>query len=218
MLGEYWRQIGLKALYHFNGNSQDSSGNNYHGTDSSISYNILNGKVGQGAVFSSAAANNYYITLPSGVAITTGSVSVWLNAKTGGSPYTIIDRLNGDSRAAPDRRLKFYLNSSQAFLQNNNGNDFSNNFPYSIVNKVINLTVTLASGGTTNWYFMGAPWGSSANLGTITSNGETVRVGKNHDGVNYPFGGDMDELAIFSTILTPKQVRQWVGMTMGKYF
>lgn len=47
-LGELRPETGLRGLYHLNGNSGDSSGNGYNGTDTNITYSSANGKFGQG--------------------------------------------------------------------------------------------------------------------------------------------------------------------------
>jgi len=50
-IGEAYPQSGLVAGYHFNGRSTDFSGNNNHGTDTSVTYSQANGRFGKGAGF-----------------------------------------------------------------------------------------------------------------------------------------------------------------------
>lgn len=73
MLGEY---LGAgsgttKILYHFNGNSNDSSGNANNGSDSNITYSLTDKFLGQGAVFTYAGQS---------IITSTGNVGVSGNA------------------------------------------------------------------------------------------------------------------------------------------
>lgn len=55
-LGELRPQTGLVGLWHLNGNSTDTSGNNNNGTDTAITYSQTNGKFGQGAGFNGSSS------------------------------------------------------------------------------------------------------------------------------------------------------------------
>ena len=55
-IGELWPQSGLVGLWHLNGHSTDFSGNNNHGTDTSVTYSMANGKFNQGAGFNGSTS------------------------------------------------------------------------------------------------------------------------------------------------------------------
>jgi len=72
-------QFGTTAgLWHLNGNSTDSSGNNNHGTDTAITYSQANGKFGQGAGFNGSTSK---ILLADNLFKYTGdfTASCWVN-------------------------------------------------------------------------------------------------------------------------------------------
>jgi hypothetical protein len=77
--------LGGLANYNFNGNSNDSSGNGYNGTDTAITYSLANGRFGQGAGFNGSSSR---ILVPAGArvgALSAFAIHVWFKTTFSGS-------------------------------------------------------------------------------------------------------------------------------------
>lgn len=90
--GEYISSSATKLLLHFNGNSNDSSGNGFNGTDTDVTYSQANGKLNQGGGFN-GTSSGIDITSNSALNIesidSTISVRVKVNSLPSGNGYVL---------------------------------------------------------------------------------------------------------------------------------
>lgn len=82
----------VKGLWHFNGDSVDSSGNGYNGADTSIVYATSSGKLGQGADFNGTNSKINFDNVLGSVLSSSSSVAFWLTMDANNLDKMILDK------------------------------------------------------------------------------------------------------------------------------
>lgn len=224
-------QPGLQALYHFDGNSNDLSGNGINGTDTNITYSLANGKFGQGAGFNglSSRINNIggIPALAGRAAITWGG---WINTNTVSMPPTTQRMAMAyGSRAAlsvqvcqllitanATQVLVGTVSGAQSYIASENSVPPTNIYRFAIgvynstdlklfINGAL-VTVTSAPGGNTN-----SP-GEGQNGLHIGHMGVTSEVDYNDW-----WSGAIGQSFFLNREVTASEIRKWYAWTRGKY-
>lgn len=221
-LGELWPQAGLVFGTHLNGNSTDFSGNNYHGTDTSITYSQAYGKLNQGAYTTSgiincgsAAALRFERSQPFSVAALLLPSSSFQGLICG-----------NEKAGSAERGWSLYLDSINTLILNLVSTAGSSQYNVGIATPL----------STTNWNYLVATYdgSSTANGFTAWLNGVkcTSRttylnnlggtiIGTGNFNIfkrvsDLQFQGKIDELSVWNRILTDKEIRQYWGLISGK--
>lgn len=214
-IGEWMPQANLVGLWHLNGNSTDSSGNNNHGTDTAITYSLANGKIAQGAGFNGTTS---FISIPdtASTSFTTAITAMtWIKLDVTTSGRTIIAK----PRSAGGYGFSFDVSTGKLSLVLNNGT----------TGYQLDGNTTMSTG---TWYHAVCTWdgttgrvylnGSQDNSSTtpfssIADSAEAINIGRQNAGLAQYFDGAIDEVAIFSRALTAAEIRHWYAWSSGRY-
>jgi hypothetical protein len=205
---------GLVAYYMMEGNAQDSSGKNYHGTTSgNIGYE--DGPAGKAMIFN---GTNAYVTLPIGPLLatltdTTVATNVYF-ANTGGGWQRIFDFGSGTTvymflcpRQGTTGTMRFAIRTA------------------AVNEQIVNAPATLPSG----WhhvalvldsktmritlYLDGVQVGSAATTILPKDMGNTTQnwLGKSQYAADAYFTGSLDEFRIYNRVLSAAEIRYLAG-------
>jgi hypothetical protein len=196
-------------LYHFEGNSNDSSGNARNGTDHTITYGNAYGKFGQGAYFNGAG----YIGLPYVAIASNCTISFWFNTTHNNSGDTFYSTYQIGSA----KNYGFIVQNGVLYVFVGDATTPSCSWTTVYDGKWHNLIVTAGAAG--GWFvyldgvqvatLTGGCWGSSQYhvLGCNEPNGTPL----------YYYTGSMDEFWVAQGIVfTPQQVRRYYAWSTGK--
>lgn len=217
------------ALYHFEGNANDSSGNSNYGTSTSITYSLANGKLGQGAGFNGTTSKIVVADAASiqDIFAAGGTFMAWINpTTTGGGGF---GRIAEKDETGNDGWLLYVTDSSGGFCKLEFQKRFSTtNGLWTTSTRPIELTkwhhvvVTYSSAATTNdpiFYVNGAPVAISETttpVGSASSDASNPLVIGNRNSDNARgMNGAMDEMYTTKTILTANQIRQIYAYQKG---
>lgn len=192
-------QAGAVGIWHFNGNSTDSSGNGNNGTDTSITYSLANGKFGQGAGFGGTS----HIVLGAIGTLTTYTVVGWAKMTT--NPVT--------QRCIHDQYIA--INSSK-LLGILNGAGYTTGATVWQTDVWYHFAI-VRSGATAYIYLNGSLDGTGGVTTSLASSqwlGGRADVG---DNANYSWLGAIDEYAIFNVAKDANWVRKQYAWSKGKY-
>lgn len=207
-------QFGTTAgLWHLNGNSTDSSGNNNHGTDTAITYSQANGKFGQGAGFDGSTSK-----IDMGTSNTfnfTGDFTIlmWINPTSIANAAQLVRRGSSNGYQfqfdTTNARLALAPRGLTTVYSSNNA----------IAAGSWQLSGLTRSGTTVTFYRNGSPWGT-ATVATINSDsGQNMIIGSDPaSSAGTEYNGKMDELYIASTALTANQIRTMYALGKGLYY
>ena len=225
-IGEWTPQSGVAAIYHLNGSSTDTSGNNNHGTDTAITYDTAHGRFGRGPVFNGSTSK---IALPTTQLAQTGDFSVlcWFK-RTGAAFDTLVQCFNQYSSDAA------YQGWVLADIDSNGKIKFRTGNTTSGTSENLETTNTLNDG---KWHLLVATYNVTSkekrlyvdgvlnNSNVCTQGiGYTSAVGRIgsyiRNGTDYQVvsaNASIDEVAIFSRVLTAAEIRHWYAWSVGKY-
>lgn len=214
-IGEWNPQANLVGLWHLNGNSTDSSGNNNHGTDTAITYSLANGKIAQGAGFNGSSSR---ILVPNSATFkptTAITVAAWINPTTYTDFQGIVTTDGTDSWATTKgyglvhrtgTDISFWINSSGSNIASTN---LATGSWYFVVGTYDKQNVNLYVNGN---LVSSDPYTADISYGT-----EQLAIGSGSGSALYFFNGKIDEVAIFSRALTAAEIRKWFSWSVGKY-
>lgn len=196
---------GLVAWYRFEGNVNDSSGNNYTGTPTNITYGT--GKLGQDAVFNGGTS---YITvpgltgnLPSGT--TPRTVSFWAKPSSTASHGDIV---SWGSNYTAGHRFSVLMQAGGRLDLIGQSDDHTSNYYFS-AGQWTHVTVTFNGTSTLIFYVNGQPYATVPVAGLNTDAGYPLVMGMNvAGGSGEYFNGDVDEVRIYNRVLTANDVQQ----------
>lgn len=185
-----FRDFSGSALYRFDGNALDESGN-YNGTPTNITYGT--GKFGRCAVFNGSSS---YVTASPVVGSSTFTYSLWVNASTVTlAGKNMIDFTTGRanfSNGATTSGLEYYDGGAWRVLG------------YTLTANVLTHLVLVVSGKSAKLYVNGTL--ISKTTVTVTIPRGIARIGSNYLGSGSFFAGSIDQVRIFNRALTAGEV------------
>lgn len=226
-IGEWMPQANLVGLWHLNGNSTDTSGNNNHGTDTTITYGSANGRMGtQGSSLNGTASK--IVLTDSSPLKPTGSytVSVWVNATGFAAATRGIFHTQSQNTAVAGIALFCTSAGALKLQQGNNTGTVANTNYRELTGATLSTGVwywicgVYDDGNTMKLYVNGAESATVANTIDPAYAATTyIRIGcQNDTGTDKNFwNGKIDEVAIFSRALTAAEIRHWYAHSTGKY-
>lgn len=177
----------IKAQWRFNGNSNDSSGNGYNGTNTNITFSQANGKVNQGAGFANGKITTTYSNSFSTISFwirlnSSGWSGDWntifekinLNTSYGlilrreGSNYVVV--LSIGNKSGSDSFSNYSINNSIAFNNKFHHVAITQNTDIRVyVNSKLVVTINDDWGNAGNLLLGGSsiPWGTRTLLGAM---------------------------------------------------
>lgn len=223
---------GLVAFYPFNGNAEDTSGNNLDGTamGSPVSASDRFGMAGQAYAFDGV---DDYITMGNPTALQISNkltVAGWFNMNNTGvnSMMGLIVKIYFDPTAGNNPKRGYYIsedgNLSSPYLHTISYTADGQNF-------AVNQTSTISTPGT--WMFLafvtdGTSWslyrdGISNTVSGTSANGNANPDGSLGDFVigaydgGFLFKGNADDVTIYNRALSSDEVNQLYTQTVSKY-
>jgi Concanavalin A-like lectin/glucanases superfamily len=201
---------GLVAYYPFNGNVNDVSGNNFHGTPSQINMSTdRNNESGKAISLNGQS----FLEIPHDNRFNgeMATISVWYNAQS----YT--DNGQGNQRLLVSKRdPSGWGGGYEIGLNNNNGQGIHASWTNSGGNGAIlysnNLNISqwyhyvyVHDRNTVKLYLNGSLVKEMSNTGMLTSNNLPTRFGQRPNGW-HPFIGKLDDIGIWNRALTPEEI------------
>lgn len=207
----------LVAYYNFQGNSNDISGGGFTNADTAITYNTSNGIVGQGAGFNGTTSQ----MLGSAQIIPLGAKTISFWSKNTLHP-AFAAVLGNNLVSSTNHGTEIFVTAGggttyQFFIGMGSGNIFSLTSP-SYTAGVWNF-FTCTWDGTTSanavkfYVNAGTPTTATASQTETVAAGISMRIGS-IGGANY-FNGALDEIGIWSRVLTAAEVTQLYGNGLG---
>ena len=180
-----------KSVYHFNGNSNDSTSNQNNGTDTSVTYGASYAKLngGQGANFNGTSSK---ITRTYANIGTTISVDTWFNLASLTTTEAYISFMSTLFQAASGATPLYY------YPDTSGGSNGPSTSPTVNLSTFYHWAITI-TGTTQNFYFNGAQQGTANTTATNsvnTVNNSTETIGAWGSGRYW--SGSLDELRISS--------------------
>jgi len=198
---------GIIAEYHFNGDAQDSSGNNNHGTINGATF--VQGLNGQALSFS--APGTQYVDVPNFGTFTTFTVSGWIY-RTGvhSTRESILSYKEGDS---PNCGFVLSLNEDTSNQYPRIYVQVSDSWKYAEQTSTIplNTWIYLAAtydGSVIKLYRDGIEAATGAFSGSMSQCTQDTRIGNRAPGsVNHQFPGIIDEVRIYNRALSADEIK-----------
>ena len=198
----------LVAYWRMEGNSTDSKGSN-NGTDTSISYSTPNGKFGQGAGFNGTTSK--IVLGATTLTHTSFTIMGWINAAATPAGVMYAQGNSGDNN--PIIEINFLATQVELVNRDN-----------STVGLVSTPSLTLTTG---LWYFIAWTCTTTAshfyvnasdidsqtftaNTGTFNTYNIGTRQRVSNDSF---FNGAIDDVSIFSRVLTPTEITNYYNAT-----
>lgn len=221
-LGEY---IGAgssttRGLWHLSGNSNDSSGNGFNGTDANISYGLDKGKFGQGANFN-GSSSSISVGTSSTLCPSSHSIMGWIyrNAHSEGIWIGKDNDANAAQRAFswdlyPTSMLYYQFSSSSQYTSVNTSYTWT-------ADTWTHLAIT-NNAGTFQVYVNGSPITS-----TVTNNGGSyaamqgatstpLYIGRRTSSALW-FKGNIDEVIIDGRAWSAAEIKKYYTNSKGRF-
>ena len=189
---------GLISYYTLDGNSNDSIGNN-DGIDTNITYNNSYGKINQGALFDGTSNINTGYSLP----LTNISMGFWANenaANTG----RIFGAENSGS-GVNGLAVYFPSTTTPRLVMRNNNINYDMSWGTITTGSWNYYVITISSISGTSLYLNGVLINSNNSAVSYGSANVLLHFGSSGD-VNLNFKGFIDEIGIWSRVLSPIEV------------
>ncbi len=204
------------GLYHLSGNSNDSSGNARHGTDTNISYALAYGKFGQGASFNGTSSK---ISLPSGVnlsALSAYTIHAWFKSSqaTAGLFY-------GEGQSSTDvpyLQFGMAVGGVISFAHRSDASVSSTITSLSAYNDSawhLATAVKVASNSRILYVDSDLVGSNSTNLGVTTVNQFNLGVLQRTTSVSW-FNGNLDEVSFENVAWSQLQIKKYFTWALGR--
>lgn len=208
----------LAGYYQMEGNGNNTK-SGAHGTPSNVVFGNQYGKFGQGALFNDS---NSQINMGNVFNFGKGSpfsITLWAHITSGAGYNNLVNKQTGSGSF---RGWGFELTPNykpSLFLRRGSGNNFARNTADDVpTNKWVFLAATYSGNNNRsgiNLYVDGKPVpmqdggeGSSISSGDITDGGASLGIGRRIEGGGSPYGGYMDDVAIWTRELTADEVKK----------
>ena len=220
-LGEY---IGAgsditKGLWHFNGDSNDSSGNSNNGTDTDITYGNDNGRFGQGGLFN-GSSSRVYIGTPSSLNLSAAlTISCWICPSSYSSERHIIHR--GIDTTSYRQWILFLANYSgynEVYFGGSTGGTNATATYIATAGLANNvwLNPIATYDGTTRKLYINSEFRTSENKGNFYSKTSNVcQIGATALAGYY--AGKMDEMIVENRAWTQNEINKYYTMAKGRF-
>jgi len=210
-----------KGLWHLNGNSSDSSGNNNNGSDTSITYSLANGKFGQGAGFngSTSLISMGNVCNISGTAIT---VSCWCNPSelVDSTGYTMVAKDLPTAYSTSQYRLMFnnVVGSYPVFMVSGGTSGTTHSVQATTIPSINNWYNIVGTYNGTNLkiYVNGGAPATLATTDAIVGTTQPLLIGQDGGGY-FKFKGSIDEVIIENRDWTTAQVVKYYTYSKGRF-
>lgn len=195
-IGEIPARITMAGYYHFNGNSNDASGNGRHGTDVDMSYNLSTGKFNQGASFNGTTSK---ISITGWGSTTTYTISMWIYPIASSSTYAnlVAQSTAGLFYRGNLRKLSLYVAGDH--LSNT---ALTESAWYHV------CVIVIANSGT--FYINGAA------DGTFTTSGGFSATNFGNDISSQKFKGYMDEIIFENRAWSYAELKKYYSQAKGR--
>ena len=223
-LAELRPQTNLVALWPLNGDSNDFSGNNYHGIDTAMSYVSNFAKFGLGGSFNGSSSKIVISDTAALKPTTAFSILGWIKTGYFAATQTIFQSYSQNSNVAgisitlpTSRVLRFLSGDNTGTTENTDWDDVYSTTIISDAAK--HCFVAVWSGTQLLMYIDGALEGTTnwANApGYAATNYVRIGCGNATGGDNTFANGYLDEMALFSRALTAGEIRRYYGHATGK--
>lgn len=200
----------LVALYHFNGNLNDSSANNYTCTNVATTTDDY-GRFGRGRFFSSGYLTN---TIPNFGNTAEFTIMAWVNGSSFAANPTVIARNDGSTR---NFTLTVNTNGTIFFSNRSSGADV-NSVGAITINKWHHLCVTrsTAASGTNKIYINGKLDITQTNCGDNGLPTTTTCIGSSaFSPPSAVWSGYLDEIALFGRVWSDTEVKNYYAWALG---
>jgi Concanavalin A-like lectin/glucanases superfamily len=201
----------LVANYRFEGNSNDSKGSN-NGTDLNIAYGASFGRFGQGASFN-GSSSSIQVSSPTGLPVGNhdSTINAWFYPTTASEIGTcgISWGAEGNNQMAG---IGLSPSGATALFWLGYSNDVWTPWTYS-ANAWYMITATYtATTRQVQFYINGLAQGAPQTLANTPNVGSTfLMMGKQRPSNPAYYQGSMDDVSIFSRVLTPKEISNLYG-------
>lgn len=213
MTGEWLDPNGVKVLYHFNGNNNDSGPNGWNLTTTGTVTNV-SGKFNQANLFGSGYLDNSSFTEFG--ATDEFSLLAWIYPTSISSAGYVFSHQDGSTRSfqfSLETTGKLFFSNGVAGADTNGNNTLSLNQWY-----LICATRESANSGTNSIYINGdldVRQTSCGNNGNIA--GTNFTIGDNSQGHTSKFSGMIDEVAVFTRPLSAKEIKDYYSWAVGRF-
>lgn len=223
MTGELMPGANLVALYHFNGDALDYSGNGNNLTlRASASVTSQDPRFGSDSIKLVAASSQYADTPHSASLNITGNLTVMAWIKPGATQSSLRDiATKWDNNG---RSWFFYVgagNTLHLIITANaalNGSDVSVSLT-TVVGKWQHVAAVFDTSGNINFYNNGDLIGSGTSTDTSIASSATTNLAIGCDtpnsGATNFFDGSIDDVCVFSTNLSTKQIKDYYAWAKG---
>ena len=197
---------GLVHYYTMEGNSNDNKGA-INGSDTSITYGVDYGKFGQGASFNGSSSK---ISFASMDALSTFSVSLWVKYDAIGSMVSVFDKsFNGTSG------FRIWTGTTwNAILLSVGSTNWSVGSAQS-TGTWLHYVLTY-TGGTALFYINGSLIDTKTGL-SLSDTSSTLMLGADYAGDSDWFDGSIDDVSIYSAVLTSTEISNLYNTNIKKY-
>ena len=211
----YFNMGSNRALYHFDDNADDSSGDGNNGTlVGSPSYDV--GKVGPSPRAISFGGSGEYVNVADDPSLNgvEGTISLWF--KTGnGDKISLISKNDASSSR---NGWNLGIHDNQPFIQIKDGSSTTNISPATTAvndSKWHHLAASFVAGGPSKLYLDGALVGSDDNTVSFSVSSQPLRMGVNVDSYWNDYVGFLDEVALFDQVLSSADISNIYFMQSG---
>lgn len=196
------------SYYKFDPSNSNDSASTNNGTDTSITYSTGNGKISNGAGFASASSSKIVMGNISALRPNAVTYNLWINASSLPNAYNCMIGKNGAGDTyfctfyvKSNGKLAVYIITSggSASIDGTNTTTLSSGTWY-----MLTMTYDSSAGGKV--YVNGSSDGTFSANGTINTNGNEFFLGYQQTYANRYFDGAIDEVGIWSRVLSSTEV------------
>lgn len=213
-LGEFIPTPNSKLVLHFNGNSNDSSGNGLNGTDTNVLYSKNYGKFNEGVRFTYSYGER--ISFGADPVLVNFTYLAWVYVPAlKGTAITIKSGYSSNSQnGCPQFRIE--ANGKLGLIKS-----YVAAIAYSTdvvaTNAWNRVAVTFAAGGVTKFYINGKYAGGGTNNQSFNQKNLLIGINSEAGGWYEPFNGNVDEFVIENRVWTAIEFQNDYTYSLGRF-